>query len=301
MKLAVKREIMRLARFVLPSAVAAAMSALPCAAEEAAAAAAVGGLEDGSAAHKWFSFKAYADIETAYVCRGYVWDARPYSAQFADAALDFGGFGRVDTYVWTMSAMSGSGHSTSMRYAYNEVDYGLRYFYDLELADEWVLSSGVGKQWVTNPGVRHGGHSLIDWQVMQSLGNPYLTPYWKLRYIRRPYQAAYWCVGVRRSFELADRLTLTVDFFGDLGDARHYRRLFGPKPGEPDSRYHGGLHALNLIVRLDYAITDWLGVYGFVGQFDLVSDDARDAVKASSAREAKRDLTYCGIGLEVDF
>ncbi len=157
MKLTVKREITRLARFVLPSAVAAAMSALPCAAEEAAAAAAAGGLEDGAAAHKWFSFKAYADIETAYVCRGYVWDAR------------------------------------------------------------------------------------------------------------------------------------------------HYRRLFGPKPGEPDSRYHGGLHALNLIVRLDYAITDWLGVYGFVGQFDLVSDDARDAVKASSAREAKRDLTYCGIGLEVDF
>lgn len=33
------------------------------------------------------SFYASADIESAYICRGYVWDSRPYSAQDAGMAI----------------------------------------------------------------------------------------------------------------------------------------------------------------------------------------------------------------------
>lgn len=258
-------------------------------------------VEAEKAPHKWFALHAYADIETAYICRGYVWDKRPFSAQYVDGELNFGDFGRFDGYVWSMSALSSRGHSTSMRNAYNEVDYGIRYAYDIHIADEWTLVNGVAKQWVTNPGVRHNAHSLIDWQAFQTLRNPYLTPYWKLRYIRRPYQAAYWCVGAFHTFALTDALSFTIDFFGDLGDARHYRHLFGPKPDHPESNYHGGLHALNLVLRLDWKATEYLGFYAFVGQFCLVSEDAREAVRASNAEEAKCDLTYGGVGLKLDF
>lgn len=250
---------------------------------------------------KWWAVHAYADIETAYICRGYVWDSRPFSAQFIDGEINFGSFGRIDGYAWSMSAMSGKGHSTPMRYAYNEVDYGIRYAYDVELAKDWTLVNGVGKQWVTNPGVRHNGHSLIDWQAFQSLRNPYLTPYWKLRYIRRPYQAAYWCVGAFHTFKLTETLSLTADLFGDLGDARHYRHLFGPKPGHEESNYHGGLHALNFMLRLDWQAMEHLSFYAFIAEFCLVSEDARDAVRASNAKEAKCDLTYGGVGVKLDF
>ena len=34
--------------------------------------------EVSSAERKWFSFHAFADVETAYICRGYIWDTRPY-------------------------------------------------------------------------------------------------------------------------------------------------------------------------------------------------------------------------------
>lgn len=37
---------------------------------------------------------AFADVETGYICRGYVWDTRPYSAQYADAVVDFDAFAR---------------------------------------------------------------------------------------------------------------------------------------------------------------------------------------------------------------
>lgn len=108
-------------------------------------------------------------------------------------------------------------------------------------------------------------------------------------------------VGVKRSFELCEGLTFTADFFGDLGDSRHYMNLYGPNGTKPGANYHGGLQALTLILRLDYRIVDHLSVFGFVGQFCLVSDDARDAVKAMKIPEARRDLTFGGIGLAVDF
>ena len=250
---------------------------------------------------KWLSLHAYADIETAYVCRGYVWDSRPFSAQYVDAEINLADFGRLDGYVWTMSALSSKGHSTSMRNAYNEVDYGIKYSYDVKLAEDWTLVNSVCRQWVTNPGVRHNAHSLIDWQASQVLRNPFVTPYWKLRYIRRPYQAAYWCVGAFRSFALTDTLSFTIDFFGDLGNARHFRHLFGPKPDHPGSDYNSGLHALNIVLRLDWQATEHLGFYAFAAQYSLVSHDARDAVHASTAEEAKCDLTYGGVGMKLDF
>lgn len=282
--------ILCFAALVAGAAVAAAATA-----EETAVAA------EPATGRKWLSISAYADVETAYISRGYVWDTRPYSAQCAAGMVDFADFGKVEASVWTQSAMSGKGTSAKMsRYAYAEVDYLLRYYYDIEFTEGWRLRNGVGRQWVTNPGYI-GGRTLCDWQALQELNTPWITPYWRLRLIHKPIDEAYWCVGVKRSFELCDGLTFTANFFGDLGDNRHYRNLYGPNGTKPGASYHGGLQALNLVFRLDYRLFEHVGLFAFVGQFCLVSDDARDAAKAMDAREAKRDLTYGGGGVSIDF
>ena len=247
------------------------------------------------------SMNAYADVESAYICRGYVFDKRPYSAQYAAAEADLAPLGIFEASVWTYSAMSSSGYSAAMsRYAYAEADYLLRWYYDIDIAEGWRLRNGLGRQWVTNPGFK-GGHTVCDWQALQVLKTPWVTPYWRLRVIRRPFEELYWVVGVKRPFEIMDKLTFTVDFFGDIGDGRHFANLYGPKRHRPDSSYRSGLQALNLVFRLDYRLMDHVNLFAFIGQFDLVSDDARKAVKASAAKEAVRDLTYGGVGVSVDF
>ena len=179
--------------------------------------------------HKLFSFNAFADVETAYICRGHVWDTRPYSAQYAAAEADLETFGILEASIWTQSAMSGDGTSSKMsRYAYAEADYLLRYYYDIDIAEGWRLRNGVGRQWVTNPGYV-GGRTLCDWQALQVLNTPWITPYWRLRVIRKPIDETFWCIGVKRTFEIIDKLTFTIDFSGDLGDRRHYQNLYGPK------------------------------------------------------------------------
>jgi len=250
---------------------------------------------------KWLSFSAYADVESAYVCRGYIWDTRPYSAQSVAGEVDLDVFGKVEATVWTQSAMSEKGTSANMsRYAYAEADYLLRYYYDIDIAEGWRLRNGVGHQWVTTPGYV-GGRTLCDWQALQVLNTPWITPYWRLRRIHKPKDEAYWAVGVKRSFELCDGLMFTADFFGDLGNSRHYRNLYGPKMAKPGASYRGGLQALDLILRLDYRLAEHIGLFAFVGQFCLVSDEALSAVKSMKIPEARRDLTYGGVGLALDF
>ena len=253
--------------------------------------------------HKWLSFNAYADFETALLCRGFVWDTHPFSVQYAEGDIDLDRFGRFSAYTWNMLAWSPVSHSGTWRYRYSEIDYGVRYAYDLELAEEWALNSGVAKQWVTFPGRDHRvSNSVIDWQVFQSLRNPYLVPYWRMRYIYKPFTEFYWIIGLKRTFPLfVEGLNLTLDLFGDLGDARHCMNIFGPKPGEPHSNYRGGLQSINAVIRLDYRITDHFGVFAFAGYYGILLDDARDAVDAMHHTDAKRDLAYGGAGITLDF
>jgi hypothetical protein len=248
-----------------------------------------------------FSFSASADVETAYICRGYVWDTRPFSVQDASLGVDLDPFGIVEGTIWTYSPMSSSGHSSAMtHYAYAEVDYLLRYYYDIDIAEGWRLRNGVGRQWVTNPGFR-GGRTLIDWQALQMLHTPWLTPYWRLRVIRRPVDETYWVLGVKRSFDIMDDLTFTIDGYADVGDRRHFRNFYGDWADSNGRRLRGGLHALSLVLRLDYRLFDHVGLFAFVGQFGVVGEDARDAVKAMQIPEAKRDLTFGGAGVSVNF
>ena len=128
-----------------------------------------------------------------------------------------------------------------------------------------------------------------------------MTPYYLLRRAYHGQKWCYWEVGLKRSFELYDRLAFTAQFFGELGDGRHFAAQYRANPNSGNGRYSGGLMDLNLILRLDYALTDWLGIFAFVHQFDIVSDDARDALDRSSAPEAIKDLTIGGVGFPLNF
>ena len=253
------------------------------------------------AVREWVSLNAFAEIQSAYLARGVVVDSHPFSAQFVNGEVNLGDFGHFGGYAWSVTSLSGTGQGAPKRNAYNEVDYNLHYVYDLRFDDDWSLANRVARQWVTLPGYRGNAKTICEWQAGQTFSNPYVTPYWLLRHAAQPEMWNYWDVGLLRSFGIVDSLSLTVKAFGELGNARHFRSQYGAKPGEPDSHYHGGLQSLNLVLRLDYKVTEFLSVYAFVWQFDMVSEDARDATKASCAPEAKRDLTVGGVGLSLSF
>ena len=243
---------------------------------------------------------AYADIETAYWARGVISDKKPYSAQFIDLSFDLNPFGRIGGYVWTASALATSGQSYTRRNAYNEFDYAVYYGYGLELAEDWTLETTIAKKWVVLPGYRPHVHSFSEWDISQSLKNPYVTPYYLLRRAYHGQQWCYWDVGLTRSWKFLEDFTFTATFFGEFGDSRHFSAQYGANP-HGNGRYSDGLMALNLLLRLDYAVTENFGIFAFVHQFDVVSSDARAALGASSKPETVKDLTIGGIGVQLNF
>lgn len=243
---------------------------------------------------------AYADIETAYWARGVISDKKPYSAQFIDLSFDLNPFGRIGGYVWTASALATSGQSYTRRNAYNEFDYAVYYGYGLELAEDWTLETTIAKKWVVLPGYRPHVHSFSEWDISQSLKNPYVTPYYLLRRAYHGQQWCYWDVGLTRSWKFLEDFTFTATFFGEFGDSRHFAAQYGANP-HGNGRYSDGLMALNLLLRLDYAVTENFGIFAFVHQFDVVSSDARAALGASSKPETVKDLTIGGIGVQLNF
>ena len=245
------------------------------------------------------SASAYADIESAYWARGAIVDKRSYSAQFADLSFNLDPFGRVGGYAWSVSSLAKSGQSATRRNAYNEVDYAVYYGYGLKLAEEWTLDTTVAKKWVTLPGYRPHASTISEWNVSQSLKNPYVTPYYLLRRAYHGQKWCYWDVGLTRSWKFLDDFTFTATAFGEFGDSRHFAAQYGANPH--GGRYSDGLMALNLMLRLDYAVTEWLGVFAFVHQFDVVSSDARDALDASTTPESRKDLTIGGVGITLNF
>lgn len=245
---------------------------------------------------------AYADVETAYWARGAIVNRDPYSAQFAQLSADLDPFGRLGGYAWSVTAFSRGGQSACRQTWYNEVDYGVFYGCALEITEGWKLDTVVAKKWVTLPGYHPHAETISEWNLSQSLENPFVTPYYLLRSaVDGGGKWNYWDVGLVRSWEFLDDFTFTAQIFAELGDSRHLRAQYGANPNSADGSYSSGIMTLNLLLRLDYAITEWFGVFAFVHQFDVVCDDARDALDRSPAPEAIRDLTIGGVGLKFNF
>lgn len=244
---------------------------------------------------------AYADVESAYWARGAIVHKDPYSAQYADASFDFGAFGRIGAFAWSVSSLSRKGQAANRRNAYNEVDYVAYYAYSLKLVEGWALETMVGPHWVTLPGYRPHASTIHEWNLGQALRNPYVTPYYLLRRAYRPNDGwCYWEAGLTRAWAIDDRLTLTASGFAELGDGHHFAAQYGPNP-HGDGSYAHGLMTLNLVLRLDCALTDHLGLFAFVHQFDVTSGDARDALDANTNPESLKDLTIFGVGVTAKF
>jgi hypothetical protein len=127
-----------------------------------------------------------------------------------------------------------------------------------------------------------------------------VTPYYLLRRAYNGQKWCYWDVGLTRSWKFLDDFTITATAFGEFGDSRHFAAQYGANP-HGSGRYSDGLMALSLMVRLDYALTEWLGVYAFVHQFDVVSSDARDALEIDKSAQSCKDLAIFGVGMAVNF
>lgn len=250
------------------------------------------------------SFYGKYDFSTAYHSRGRICEDRPVFLQLTRIGTDIGPYGKVGLWNWDVSALNGRRQNLYRR-VWHEMDYGVFYRYDWQINDEWSLTSDVMKDWITLPGARgdrrgHSDATIQEYRFYQMLKNPYITPWYLVRRGLHPNDWLYFRVGLQKSFNLTDTLTLTPITFVELGSENHFEYRYGSNPH--GGRYHSGAQAMMAQLELAWKVADWISLTATLSQFGILSGDARDGIVENGAIGTRhRDFTLFAVGAVVKF
>ena len=241
------------------------------------------------------SVAAFGEVRSSYLTRGAVVNKDPAAILWTKARvnLPYGAYAGI--WTWSVSAFSDSGQTAKRRYAFHENDFAPEYGYVLDIAEGWQLESTVNWKWVDLQGYEGHPEAMREWDFAQALSNPYVTPYYLMRYCVDPTYWGYWDVGVYRRCELCEDISLTPRFYCEFGDGHHFKKQYGLEG-------HGcGLQALNLEFRLAYALTEYLDLYASLLQFVIVDPAARGAFRHSDKVQSVTELTIFTVGVLTKF
>ena len=245
-----------------------------------------------------------ADFRSANITRGSI--VNPEPIQCFTGYLEFGGGDRNVWYgedalgarVWTCNHLTAS-RDHQMPRCFNETDPYIYFRNRTGFADGWSLMTESGLCWVLYKKFKDSDAPLseTEWRVRQELETPWVTPYWFGRYTFRPYDLVYWQTGLKRTFAPWEGLTLMPFGFLDWGD----HQLFAFKYGLSQGEFHGGVSAIDIGVRGNYAVTEWFGIWAQVDGYWLVNQQARQANRDRGGITSRNEICVFSLGIEFRF
>ena len=242
------------------------------------------------------------EVRTTYVSLGKIMEDRPMQVTSLRGGFDTGTFGRFGIRNWDVSSLTGR-RSDIHRHTFYHTEFGPTWQYDLDIADEWKLKSDLTRSWTLYRGFNRehdaSNRTYHWWQVEQSLENPYIVPFWRLRRTFRGMDYFYFKAGVRRRFALPWNLSITPSVFAEGGNSRSWKRTLGRNIEGSD--WSGGANSVSFRLELGWRIADWVTAFAYVEQYEMVGGDVRKTNAASSNRCLHNDWTHGGIGLRMKF
>ena len=243
-----------------------------------------------------------ADFRSAYISSsGSAVETRPVTSQCLAGTYGFGEYGTLAGYVWTVSALTGQ-KDRFRRRAFNEVESGLLYRYSWEFADGLSLNNSAGHLWDPEFGYHGFKESEITHEiaVVQSLENPYVTPYYDLQGAYHPTRWVRVNTGIRHAFTLLDG-ALSLTPFGHViwGSGRRYEQKFEAAPNSDIC----GFTPMYLMtgVLANYRVHERLTLYLRLQQYDVIDPSGRRHEKARDVSWAVRDMPFVVAGVTVHF
>ena len=219
------------------------------------------------------------------------------------AGCDAGAFGRFGLRNWDVSSLTGR-RSDVHRHACYHTEFGPTWQYGVDIAEGWRFKSDLTRSWTVYRGFNRAHDSSNRtyhwWQVEQSLENPYIVPFYRLRRTFRGNDYMYFKAGVRRRFPLFGGLSITPSVFTEGGNARSWRRTLGENVSG-SGWGGGGVNSMSFRIEFDWNVSDWASAFCYVEQYDVIGGDARRTNGASPSRCAHNDWTHGGIGLRLRF
>lgn len=247
-----------------------------------------------------FFFEATPEVRSTYVSLGKLVEDRPMQIVFVRAGVDFGDFGRFGVRNWDVSSLTdrrGDAH----RQALYHTEFGPTWQYDLRFSDDWQLKSDLTRSWTIYRGfAAESSNRTYHWcQIDQSLENPYIVPFYRVRKCFRGNDYFYFKTGVRRRFPLFEDFYLTPSVFVEGGSSRNQKRVLGTRIG--GANWYDGVASVSFRMECGWRISENFMAFAYVEQYEIVGGDARRNVRASTYRCAHEDWTLGGVGLRIRF
>ena len=243
------------------------------------------------------------EVRTTYVSLGKIVEDRPMQTDFIRVGYDAGTFGRFGIYNFDVSSLTDR-RADVHRHALYHTEFGPFWDYDWKIADDWTLRNGLMAVVTLYRGfdddASNGDYGWI--QVGQSLENPYVVPYYRMRRYGLDTDYFYFRIGVRRKCRFLERFYVTPEICVDGGNSRNYRRVIGTNVNDRDGDWgHGGVSSITFRLEAGWEINANFTLFAFVEQYEVTGEDARDSNAASSNPCAHNDWTLGGVGLRMWF
>ena len=254
--------------------------------------------------HEDLNMKLTADIRSAYVgSGGSVVETEPVSSQCLSGWYSLHDYGRIGGYFWIVSALCGQKDDVRRR-LFNEIETGIEYGYTYRFNGDWAIDTEVINLWDPCIGYDSYDPGEIDTMIelIQSLENPYVTPYYELMAEYYPNNWIRCATGLRHAFAFLDgRLTVTPYACVIWGDGNRYEMKF-EQESDATLSFWGFTAMYSWIgVRCNYKVNEYLSVYARFQQYDVIDPAGRDHEEARDVPWAVCDYPVAVLGAAVLF
>ena len=200
--------------------------------------------------------------------------------------------------MWLCSALNGQTDDVHRR-AFYIYEGTLTYGYGFDLADGVRLVTDGGLLWNWLGGYKTDHGTPLTWIAIQSLENPYVTPYWNLKYAFRPTEKTCLRFGARHAFHPFGSLDLTPFIEAAWGDGHRFESNFGEEPEHPVAGGAFMFSSFGLLAEWRF-LDDWY-VWGRFRQYILINSQAWHLMDESDSPTAETDLPIFGLGVGCRF
>jgi len=213
---------------------------------------------------------------------------------------DTGTFGRFGARNWDVSSLTDR-RADVHRHCLYHTEFGPTWQYDWSIIGGWTLKTDATYSWTLYRGFENeSANKTYQWvQVDQSLENPYLVPFYRLRRCFFGNDYLYFKIGVRRKFAAWRSLYVTPSVFVEGGSARNFGRVIGPNVN--GDGWSAGASSVSFRLETGWRFNEMFTAFAFVEQYEVVGGDARDSIAASSYECAHNDWTHGGVGIRMSF
>ena len=247
-----------------------------------------------------FFFELAPEVRSTYQSLGKIVEDRPMQVTSVRFGYDTGGWGRFGIRNWDVSSLTDRREDAHRRALYH-TEFGPTWQFGFEVAEDWKVTGDLTRSWTIYSGFENDSSNKTYhwWQLDQSLENPYLVPFYRVRKCFRGNDYFYFKTGVRRRFGLSERLHLTPSVQVEGGSSRNQTRVLGQNPDGGD--WSCGVSSVSARLECGWRFCENFSAFVYVEQYEVIGSDEREAVDKSSYRPAHKDWTHGGVGIRLRF